>query len=302
MTRILILGASGLIGHKLFEKLTERFGDVYGVLHRDSSVFAECDLFDSEKVIDNVDVRDFEKLIGMLHVVNPDIVLNCVGITRRRPEVNDPIQAINVNSLFPHRLANWAQQNDKRVIHFSTDCVFDGSMGDYTEESPTTGPDEYGRTKALGEIRYDHTLTIRSSFIGRELDFYSELLEWLLSQDGKTIKGFTNALYTGVSTIYMSQIVGDIIESHPDISGLHQLSTPTPISKYDLLCLARDAFGLDIEIIPDDGFVIKPTLDGSLLREKMQIKVPSWSDMMAGLAAETLYEKRTRATERSPAT
>ena len=129
MTRILVLGASGLIGHKLYEKLTERFGDVWAVLHRDRELFSGCGLFDGETVIDNVDVSDFKKLEGILHVVNPDVVLNCVGITKRRPEVNDMLYAIDVNSMMPHRLAGWAKENNKRIIHFSTDCVFDGSIG-----------------------------------------------------------------------------------------------------------------------------------------------------------------------------
>ena len=163
--------------------------------------------------------------------------------------------------------------------------------GDYDEQSHTTAIDEYGQTKALGEIRYDHSLTIRSSFIGRELDVFSELLEWFLQQNGNTIKGFTNALYTGVSTIVMSQVVGDIIQSHPDISGLHQLSSPEAISKFDLLCLARDAFKMDVEIVPESDFVCKASLDGTLLRNKMSLFVPSWQDMLAELASETMYDK-----------
>lgn len=288
--RILVLGASGLIGHKLFQNLTTRFGDVHGVLHRDRSLFSGFQLFEGDKIIDNVDASYFPKLEGILHAVNPDVVLSCIGITKRRPEVNDALYAIEVNSMLPHRLADWAKKQSKRIIHFSTDCVFDGSLGDYTEESNTTGPDAYGKTKALGEINYDHTLTIRSSFIGRELDVFSELLEWFIGQQGKTIKGFTNALYSGVSTIFMSKVVGDIIESHPDLSGLYQLSTPDPISKYDLLCCARDAFNMDVEIIPDGDFVIKPTLDGSKLREKIKLEVPTWTEMMQGLAAETMYD------------
>jgi len=293
--RIAILGASGLIGHKLFEKLGERFGDdVYAVLHRQKADFAETGLFEGPRVIEDVRALEFEKLEGILHVLQPDVVLNCVGITKRRPTVNDPEYAIGVNSLFPHRLANWAKEHGRRVIHFSTDCVFNGQDGPYTEDSPTTGEDAYGRTKALGEIRYDHCLTIRSSFIGRELSEFSELLEWFLAQEGQTIKGFTNALYSGVSTIYMSEVVGDIIERHQDLGGLLQLATPEPISKYDLLCTARDAFDVNVEIVPDGDFVIKPTLDGSKLRAAIGYEVPSWKDMMAELAADPLYAQLKR--------
>lgn len=287
--RILILGASGLIGHKLFEQLGKRFDDVHALLHRDRSLFEECGLFSGDNVIDNFDVSDLPATLKMLDSVKPDVVLNCVGITKRRPEVNDAIYAITVNSIFPHWLANWASDNGKRIIHFSTDCVFDGSLGDYTEESNTTGPDAYGKTKALGEIRYDHTLTIRSSFIGRELAVFSELLEWFIGQKGNTIKGFTNAFYSGVSTIYMAKVVGDIIESHPNLGGLYQLSTPEPISKYDLLCTARDAFGLDVEIVADGDFSIMPTLNGSKLRQELSLAVPDWPTMMKELADDPLY-------------
>jgi dTDP-4-dehydrorhamnose reductase len=290
--RILILGVSGLIGHKLYQKLSQRFDSVHGTLHGGRARFNSIGLFNGPEIVEHVDVRDFPKLEGILQAINPDVVLNCAGITKRRPEVNDPLHAIAVNSMFPHRLAAWAGDHGKRVIQFSTDCVFDGAIGDYTEASPTTGKDAYGQTKALGEIRYDHCLTIRSSFVGRELAVHSELLDWFLQQRGKTIKGFTKAWYSGISTIEMARIVGDIIEHQPSLGGLHQLAIEKPVSKYELLCLARDAFKLDTEIVPDDGFEIKPTLDGRLLRSKMPLFLPSWAEMMRELAAEQgLYKQ-----------
>jgi len=287
--KIVILGASGLIGHKLFQTMQAAGHKTYGILHGKKSDFSGIELLQSDSIIESVEVMDFDKLHGILHAIQPDVVLNCIGITKRKEAVNDPIQALGVNSLFPHRLANLAQEMNFRVIHFSTDCVFNGELGNYNEESDTTGEDAYGKTKALGEIRYPHTLTVRSSFIGRELSGKTELLEWLISENGNTIKGFTQAWYSGVSTIFMAKTVLDIIENYPNISGLHQLSTPEPISKYDLLCLARDAYKLDIEIIPDSSFGIKPTLDGRKLRKAMNLNVPSWQEMMNELAADTLY-------------
>ena len=287
--RALILGASGLIGHMLFRKLSDRFDQCYGTLHRSRSDFANIELFNTDRIIDRVDVADWDNLQGILQAVSPDVVLNCVGITKRKPAVNDPLQAIGVNSLFPHKLAAWGSKTQTRVVHFSTDCVFDGSIGDYDEESDTTGKDAYGKTKALGEIRYPHSLTIRSSFIGREIDGKSELLEWFLAQQGKEIRGFTNALYSGVSTIEMCRVVGDIIESHPELGGLYTLAMPQPISKYDLLCLAREAFQLDVEIVADDEFEIKPTLNGNKLREAIGVQLPQWPDMMKKLAADPFY-------------
>lgn len=289
--KILILGASGLIGHKLLQTMSESGHDTFGILHGEKSHFSNVKLLQNTNIIESVDILEFDKLYGIIHAIQPNIVLNCVGITKRKKEVNDSIQALSVNSLFPHRLARLAKEKNFRVIHFSTDCVFNGEIGNYNEDSHTTGEDTYGKTKALGEIRYPHTLTIRSSFIGRELAGKTELLEWLISENGNTIKGFTQAWYSGVSTIFMAKTVLDIIENYPHISDLHQLSTPEPISKYDLLCLARDAFKLDIEIIPDNSFEIKPTLDGSKLRNAMNLVIPSWQEMMNELAADPLYSR-----------
>jgi len=284
---IVILGASGLIGHKLFEKLPEQFDNVYAVMHRTREELQQFELFrDNPNIIYNVDVLEFEKLKGILTALKADVILNCVGITKRKEEINIPSLAIETNSLYPHKLADWAKENNARVIHFSTDCVFDGSIGNYDEDSPTTGKDAYGKTKAMGEIRYDHCLTIRSSFIGQELLGKTELLEWFLNQKNPVIKGFTKAYYSGVSTIYMCKVVSDIIKNYPDISDLHTLATPTPISKYDLLCLAKEAYGVDVEIKPDDNFEIMPTLNGTKLSKKMNLEVPSWKEMMHELASE----------------
>ncbi len=287
--KIVVLGASGLIGHKLFQIIGASEHESVGLVHGSKTRFSEHSFLQSPAIEDGLDVLDFDRLTSDLERLQPDVVLNCVGITKRKPEVSVPLLAIGVNSMFPHRLAELAGERNFRVIHFSTDCVFNGLLGNYNEQSVTTGEDAYGQTKALGEIRYPHTLTIRSSFIGRELAGRTELLEWLIGQNGKTIKGFTKAMYSGVSTHCMSRVVLDIIENHPQISHLHQLSTVEPISKYDLLCLARDAFNLDIEIIPDDSFEIKPTLDGSKLRGAMDVKVPGWEEMMAEIAADPTY-------------
>ncbi len=290
--RVLILGASGLIGHKLWQVLGKRFDDVHCALHGSRKPLQKYALFNSTKVHENLSVENWRSVEALLAKVKPDVVLNCAGITKRRPIVSDAIHAITVNALTPHLLARWAGGNEARIIHFSTDCVFDGKDGPYTEQSPTTGKDAYGQTKALGEIRYDHCLTIRSSFIGRELSVHSELLDWLLNQNGKKIKGFSEAWYSGISTLEMARIVGDIIEKKPELSGLHQLSTVQPINKYDLLCVARDAFKLDVEIVPDPSFITFPTLDSSLLRSKMKIEIPTWPEMMAALAADpTPYPK-----------
>lgn len=281
--RVIILGVSGLIGHKLLQELLSGF-ETFGILHHTKEHYGNLPLFSGKNVIENIDVSNFEILKDVLKAINPDVIINCVGITKRKKEINNPVDVLTINSLFPHALADWAKVNNKRVIHFSTDCVFDGKTGNYTENSLTTAEDIYGRTKALGEIIYKHSLTIRSSFIGQELFGKTELLEWLLKQSGGKILGYTNTYYSGVSTIFMAKIVTSIISDFPTLSGLYNLAPETPVSKYELLCSARDAYKLEVDIIPDEKHVHCPTLDGSRLRKVMKIKVPSWTLMLQRLA------------------
>ena len=282
--KVLILGAGGLIGHKLFQILGSEL-DTYAALHNSSD--HRC--FDSSKVYSGIDVLQFSELKSLIEDNNINVILNCVGITKRKPEINNMELAIRVNSLFPHKLAVWAGSTGQRVIHFSTDCVFDGTIGNYSETSHTTGTDTYGKTKALGEINYPHSLTIRSSFIGRELKDRTELLEWCLSSKGQKIKGFDRAFYSGVSTICMARVVKQIITDHKDLSGLYQLATDQPISKFDLLSQMNKSFDLGIEIEKDSSFETMPTLDGTRLKDELSLSIPSWSEMMDELASESLY-------------
>jgi len=282
--RILILGVSGLIGHKLFQELSPDF-EVFGTLHKSKNYYGNIALFSRQNIIENVNVAEFEIFKGILLAINPDVIINCVGITKRKDEIDDPFIALTINSVFPHRLADWAKNTGKRIIHFSTDCVFDGKIGNYDESSLTTAEDMYGRTKALGEIKYSHTLTLRSSFIGQELFGKTELLEWFLSQKGKQVKGFKNTLYSGVSTIFMACVVRDIIINHSNLSGLYNLAPEKPISKYDLICIAREAYNIKVDIISDEEHVHLPTLDGSKLRNEICLTVPSWQEMMIELSS-----------------
>jgi dTDP-4-dehydrorhamnose reductase len=289
--KILILGVSGLIGHKLLQELSVDH-EVFGTLHKTKAQYNNLALFADSTIIEGIDVLKFEKLTEILQVIDPDVLLNCVGITKRKITPNNTLEVIETNAVFPHKLAYWAKNNNKRVIHFSTDCVFNGKEGDYSEESLTTAEDLYGRTKALGEIRYDHTLTIRSSFIGQELFDRTELLDWVLAQDGKQIKGFKNALYSGVSINFMAKTVNDIIINHTKLNSLYQLAPDVPISKYDLICSVKKAFGLDIDVTLETDYVHRPTLNAAKLKNEIGIKVPSWEEMMEELANNKNFYKR----------
>lgn len=283
--RILILGGTGMLGHKLWQRLPQRFPETYVTVSKARDAYARCGLYDDPRVIEKIDATDFDALCNVLQRIAPQAILNCIGVTKRREPANDPAPSILLNALLPHRLAAWGAAHDARIINFGTDCVFDGKRGGYTELDLTDAEDLYGRTKALGEISGRNALTVRSSFIGRELASGTELLEWLLAQDHKTIKGYRRALYSGVSTIHLATVVGDIIEKFPQLAGLYHVAANV-ISKHDLLLLARDAFGLDARIEPDDRVVIKRNLNGEKFRLATGYAPPAWQAMMAELAAD----------------
>jgi dTDP-4-dehydrorhamnose reductase len=283
--RILILGGSGMLGHKLWQGLGARFPDTYATLRGTRSDYRHCGIFDDPRVLENVDAANLDKLSAALEQTAPDVIVNCVALTIRRESATGPAASILLNAWLPHRLAEWAAASGARLITVSTDCVFDGKKGGYTEQDAPDAGDLYGRTKALGEVAYGGALTLRTSFIGRELAHYTELLEWFLAQAGRTVKGFRGALYTGVTTLYCADLVGDVIEKFPHLRGLYQVASEV-ISKYDLLCLARDAFGIDVKIEPDDTVAIKRNLNGEKFRRATGLSPPSWRRMMSELAAD----------------
>ena len=146
--RVIILGASGLIGHSLYRELGSQF-ETFGTLHYHKKSYGDHRLFNNSNIIENIDISDFQVLCGVLREINPDVIINCIGITKRKKEIDNAAHALYINSLFPHKLAEWAEVNNKRLIHLSTDCVFDGKTGNYNEKSLTTAEDIYGRTKAF---------------------------------------------------------------------------------------------------------------------------------------------------------
>jgi dTDP-4-dehydrorhamnose reductase len=288
--RVLILGATGMLGHKLWQLLPRRFPDTHATV-RSAPRLPDCRLFEGDRVVTGLDCTDFQAVAALLDRLEPEVIVNCVARTKRREKTSPDEGSMALNARLPHELADWCSRHHARLIHFSTDCVFAGTTGGYTEDSPIDADDLYGRSKALGEVAGGSALTLRSSFIGREIVHATELLEWFLARRGERIKGYRQALYTGVSSVFMAQLVGDIIADHPRLTGLYNLASEV-VSKFELLCLARDAFRVDVEIEPDDAFVCRRNLDGSRLRQALGRTPPSWCEMMAGLAADaTPYDR-----------
>ena len=285
--RVMILGGAGMLGHKLVQELGERFTGVVCTVREpaDDPWLARVPILQGDHVVTGVDAMDWERLAGVVREQRPDVLVNCVGVIKQRPGARDAIASLTLNALLPHRLAELVAGWGGRLIHFSTDCVFSGRDGMYTEESETDATDLYGRSKQLGEVRADNALVIRSSIIGRELKHFASLVEWFLAQEGGSVGGYTRVVYSGVTTRFMARLVGDFIAHHGDLHGLWQLAS-APIAKHDLLLLLRDAYGLDVAIAPDDDAVLDRSLDGSRLAEAAGVTVPSWPELVADLAAD----------------
>lgn len=290
MMRILIIGAAGMLGHKLYQLYHEQY-DVYGTVRQPFSTYKKFSIFDQERIITGVDAENFNTIIRAVGQVKPDIIINCVGIIKQLKASKDPLPSIKINALLPHQLADLSAAAHARFIHISTDCVFNGRGTMYTEDSPSDAEDLYGRTKFLGEVDYPHALTLRTSIIGRELSTRSGLVEWFLSNPpGSTVKGFKQAIYTGFTTLALATIISQVIDHHPTLHGVYHVSSD-PINKYDLLHLIKDAYGVNINIEPDETVQIDRSLDSTKFRQAIGFQPPAWEVMIQQMATDpTPYE------------
>ncbi|WP_413581374.1 dTDP-4-dehydrorhamnose reductase family protein [Bdellovibrio sp. HCB288] len=284
--KILVIGAAGMLGHQVWKRLNQNYpGDVFGTVRKDISYYEKYNSLDPKCLFGNVDVLEFGSLQEILEKVQPVWIVNCVGLTLRKPDLGDIEKCIEINSMLPHRLALWASSNNSKVIHFSTDCVFDGSKGSYVVSDIPTANDMYGKSKFLGETHERNALTLRLSIVGRELESKTELVEWFLKQKNQTIKGYTRAFYSGLTTKRVGDEVVRIIKEFPQLNGLYQVSSE-PISKYDLLRLLNKYFEIHADIEPFDGYCSDKTLDCSEYSRETGFIPPSWDEMIAELAQD----------------
>lgn len=283
--KILVLGVTGMLGHKLFQVLRDQFEGVKGLAYENTREppYHRVPFLQGEDVRFGVDAAEFSRLRDLLQRERPDYILNAVGIIRQRKTASSFVSCIELNSLLPHKLALFAEAWGGRVIHFSTDCVFDGARGGYTEEDEATAKDLYGRSKHLGEVQGEQALTLRTSIIGRELTHHKSLLDWFLSQRGRTIRGYQRVIYSGVTTNQMAEVVAMVIRRYPALSGLYQV-VADPISKHDLLCLAREAFKMDVDIVPENETCSDRSMKGDKFRAATGYVSPPWPQLMAHLA------------------
>ena len=276
--RILIIGGNGMLGHELLSSYSNKF-DVKVTLRNDLKEYSRYKLFTSENTIDGIDVRSLEDVKTVLKEFSPDAVINTAGIIKQRDEARDYIQSIEINALFPHKLSVICVKNGSKLIHMSTDCVFSGKKGNYTEDDISDAYDLYGRTKYLGELEAEGCLTLRTSILGLELEYKKSLIEWFLKQKGE-VDGYCKAIYTGLTTMEMARVIEFILLKYPDLSGLYQVASK-PISKYDLLNkLANKLNRNDISINPDFEFHCDRSLNADRFRQATGYVGPSWDSML----------------------
>jgi len=286
--RVLILGGSGMLGHKLVQTLKPRF-EVWTTLRSGTAAYGRTGLCEMSRVIPGVDGHRFETIVSAFACARPAVVVNCIGIIKQVKAAKDPIESLTINALLPHRVAGLCAATGARLIHISTDCVFAGTRGSYRESDVADAADLYGRSKLLGEVDAP-ALTLRTSIVGRELRGSTGLLEWFLSRAGGSADGYTRARFSGVTTPQLASVVGDLIERHAELSGLYHVAA-APISKHDLLLLIRDAFGLCVDVRPREEPAIDRTLDGSRFAAETGLRAPDWPAMVRSLAADpTPYE------------
>ena len=276
--KVLVVGVSGMLGHVVFRHLSRAPGlEVWGSA-RIAGVLRHFEEDLQANIRVGVDVLDIDALIGLLADVQPDVIVNCVGLIKQLESSSDPLVALPINAMLPHRLARLASMRGARLIHMSTDCVFSGSKGGYTENDPSDATDLYGKSKYIGEVDYPNAITLRTSIIGPELERATGLIGWFLRQEG-TIKGFTRAIFSGLPTCELASVIRSHVLPRPDLRGVYHVAA-SPISKYDLLSLTAEHYGKDITIIRDDALAIDRSLDGSRFSKETGYTAPDWSTLI----------------------
>lgn len=277
--KILVLGATGMLGHTLYRLFSATAGlTAFGSIRNERSLA----LFDQKlrgNLIAGVDAADINSLIGIFAETAPDVVVNCVGVIKQLKSAKDPLYTIPINALLPHTLARLCQAAGARLIHLSTDCVFRGDKGMYLESDPPDATDLYGRSKLLGEVDYANAITLRTSIIGHELgESKNGLVEWFLSQQGSA-KGYTQAVFSGFPTVEIGNVIVNYVLPDTGLHGLYHVASQ-PINKHDLLQLVARIYGKEITLSEDDTLRINRSLDASRFNAATGYTPPTWVELV----------------------
>lgn len=276
---ILVLGVTGMLGSSVFRYLSaDANKNVYGTIRGVSGkgYFTEEQ---GKKLFENIDVLRLDDLVAVISKVKPDVVVNCVGLIKQIEGASNPLNVLPINAMLPHRLERLCALSGARLVHVSTDCVYSGKRGLYRESDSSDAEDLYGKSKFIGELHdVPHAITLRTSIIGHELNGNNSLIEWFLSQSN-AVKGYKNAIFSGLPTIELARIISDYVIERPGLSGLYHVSAD-PIDKFSLLKMVSEVYGKDIHIEPDTDFCIDRSLDSSRFREVFGYKPPCWRELV----------------------
>lgn len=276
--RVLVFGASGMLGSAMLRVMSERGDwDVYGTLRAPN--LALQSLTPRARLIYGIHADNQDSLVAAFAQSRPDAVINCVGLVKQLSNAKDPLEAIPINGLLPHRLTKLCELAGARLVHISTDCVFSGNKGGYRESDPPDAEDLYGRSKLIGEVDAPHAITLRTSIIGHELGGDHGLIGWFLSQRGK-VRGYTRAIFSGLPTFELACIVRDRVLPNPELRGLYHVAAE-PISKYDLLQLVNQEYDRNILIEADDSVMINRSLNASRFMAATGYVAPAWRELVA---------------------
>ena len=276
--RILVFGASGMLGSAMVRVLNEKDDlEVFGTIRS-----MEIKKYFPEKISANLrivsDVLDYEGLVAVYDEIHPDVVINCISLSKQLIIESDPLLMIPVYALFPHQLARLCDEHNARLIHISSDGVFSGEKGAYIETDPSDAKDYYGATKFLGEVQSQHALTIRTSIIGHELTASNGLLSWFLSVE-KSCKCFSSTIFSGFPTVVLAKIIRDIVLPRPELHGIYHIAS-NPISKCELLQLISEVYNKSVDLIPNDELKVDRSLNAEKFRAATGYIPPSWEKLI----------------------
>lgn len=276
--KVLVLGASGMLGNAVLRLFAQSPGfQVFGSV-RSSAVLRHLANDLHLNVINGIDTENIDSLMQLFAIVHPNVVINCVGLVKQLKAADEPLAAISINALLPHRLARLCEVAGARFVHMGTDCVFSGAKGMYTEADTSDAKDLYGRSKYLGEVDYPHSITLRTSIIGHELEGARSLVGWFLAQEG-SVKGYKRAVFSGLPTVEIARVIRDHVIPHPELHGLYHLSAE-PINKFDLLTLVAQFYDKAIDISADDQLVIDRSLDSTRFRQATGFAPKPWPELI----------------------
>lgn len=287
--KVLVLGVNGMLGHKVFEILSKEdklyvTGTVTDIKKAEAFFPNDC----RRMIRSGVFADKLESVECVLNDLQPEIVVNCIGIIKQNDKSHDLQRMISVNALFPHQLAKTTESYGGRVITIATDCVFDGQKETaYVETDLPTCHDAYGMSKYLGELQNGRHLTIRTSIIGHELNSNLSLVDWFLSQTSNSVSGYSKAIFSGLTTLEFAKFLLTKVIFNTELMGLYHLSVE-PIAKLDLLNLIKNKYQKEIEILPDTKVVINRALNSDKLREKVNYQPPTWEQLIAEMHADYL--------------